>query len=1191
MTDGSLRLRRLEVQGFKSFATRTVFAFGPGITAIVGPNGSGKSNLADALRWVLGEQSPRIMRLRRLEDAIFAGGGKRAQSGVAEVSLVLDNTSGWLPLDFEEVVVTRRLHRSGESEYLLNRRRVRLRDVIDLFMKARLGQNSYAILGQGMVDTVLSLRPDERRALIEEAADVRRHRMKIDEAVAQLIATRENCDRIELLVAEIAPRLAPLERQAQRAAEHATLSRDLAVQLRLLFVRRARAARTTLAEAQRRCTVTAIEAQRAAVARAEAEQRLSALRSELDVATVEGQRLDARWRELDEARRDVERALKAASERLPQLESRSAELARDLATLQQEAEGLAAEAAAAVSPQVALDEAEHALAEAEQSLREATAEVARTRRLLDEVEQAHRTALNQRAGLAENAARREAQMRQLEAESARLDERARNALVRLRPWAIEFRDGHRRRLDLDRRNEATQAQLTEARRRAHAAELEHSTATAAASDLAARLDGVTRKSELLAVQQEARRPAEDVVVTLLDALRGGGAGRPRVLGIFGGLIHVQRGFEIAIEAALAEALNGLVVRTEQEALAAVSVLQEIEAGRLSFFVLEGTHGGHQLMLSNENGVLGVAASLVRCEPEYRALVDAVLGRVIVVEDLAAARRIVQSGLGTAVTTDGTVMRVNGSVSGGRGRADGAIFRAGTELADLEQERAALEREHMSARSKADQLRQQTNAALARVRSVEQSVGELNRSRGSLDRALADLQRRLAPMRGDLEWVRASRAQLGEQRAAQVASAPVTASPQLEQRLLSLAADVRAAAEQVTVARERDASRNTAVFELRGRRAALLAERAAREDLERRRTAARERTAALLLSRRAGLDRLAIERTEVETLARRLTLEQGQRADEADAALTLLRAAQSEAKQLAEQLQPRTDALATARAEQTSAERTRLDAELAAAKAQEALDQLDAELQAEGLTLADTEFDASTSVIEGVLPAPSITEVEASIRSLRRRIRDLGGVNDDAETEFRQTKERHEFLTTQLADLRGAESTLLEAIEQLRGIVREQFRATFQSVNEDFQVYFRLFFGGGQAKLVLAEPEDYGESGVDVIAQPPGKRLQNLAMLSGGERSMTAVALLFALLESSPAPFCVLDEVDAALDEANVGRFSEALTRLAGRSQFLVITHNRGTVQAADQIYGVSMTGDGVSSVLSMRLSEAAPLFA
>jgi chromosome segregation protein len=341
-----------------------------------------------------------------------------------------------------------------------------------------------------------------------------------------------------------------------------------------------------------------------------------------------------------------------------------------------------------------------------------------------------------------------------------------------------------------------------------------------------------------------------------------------------------------------------------------------------------------------------------------------------------------------------------------------------------------------------------------------------------------------------------------------------------------------------------------------------------------------------VARRAALEALAAERETVAADSQRLAHElEGHKA-----AVTAAFAALQPARQLLLSLQERkriaAEKLVSARETSASLERARLDTGLQLVRAEENAERLRADLEAEGVEIAEAAPEDADET-----PASTGPELEASIRGLRRRIRELGAVNEEAAADYLESKERFDFLDTQVTDLRDAETTLLEALEQLRQLVREQFRTTFQAVNADFQVYFRTFFGGGQARLALTEPEDYGESGVDIIAQPPGKRLQNLAMLSGGERSMTAVALLFALLESKPAPFCVLDEVDAALDEANVGRFSEALSRLAGRNQFLVITHNRGTVQAADQIYGVSMTADGVSNVLSMRLSEAAPLLA
>jgi chromosome segregation protein len=1174
-----IRLRRLEIQGFKSFASRTAFEFGPGVTAIVGPNGSGKSNLADAFRWVLGEQNPRNLRLRRLDDAIFAGGGKRAHSGFAEVSLVLDNSEGWLPIDFREVVVTRRLHRSGESEYLLNRNRARLRDILDLFLRGRLGQNSYAILGQGMVDLVLSLRPEERRALIEEAADVRRHRLKIEEAVDQLSATRDNRDRVELLIAEIGPRLEQLERQAKRAEQHASLSAELGQALRRLFVGRLHATTQALEAARNRQKQAEEEGANASEVLQRLEGQIAEKRRAAAVTESELTEHEQARRASEDALIACERALSAASERVPQLSARVAEEQGDLDALLEETDAMAVVGPSAASPTDALNEAEFTAQATERTFEDAKASVETVKRRVDAAEKALSSAKERQAGAQDRLLRLEVERTRLITERERLGERRTSAMERLRAWAGNYAAAWSHIREHIRQIQATETLQADADRRASVALGAVTDAEAGIAELSDRAEAARRRVQQLASEQESRRPTEEVIVALLDALRGGGPGRPRVLGILGGLIHVQRGYEIAVEAALAEAMNALVVRTEREALGAVAVLQEIEAGRLSFFILEGLRGGHALNLSGEAGVLGVASRFVRCEETYRDLVDLLLGRIIVVEDLEVARRVARRGIGAAVTLDGTVIRTGGLISGGRGKSDGYVFQAGLDLDEANAAIAALEPQL--------EIEREANS---RATSVASALGRLRRELEAFRAAIVENRAELGQVRGELDWIRAANEDAQAHAIAlehESSALPAESNQDIEQ-IDKLAERLREVTSELEAARGAQSSAEMALFESRGRLAALVAERASIEALHRGQTEARERTERRIAARKQTLAALALERSKAESEVQRLTEELHASRRLAARALGDVEPVKLRLGELLQQVRTADELLSRERERHAGLEHDRLDAALKLELAEEEARRLQSDIEREGLE--DLLAAGGDEIITSVEPTEPAA-LEASVRSLRRRIHEIGAVSEEAMVDYRESRERFDFLSAQVADLREAESSLLEALEQLRQLVRDQFRTTFQAVNADFQVYFRTFFGGGQARLALAEPEDYGESGVDIIAQPPGKRLQNLAMLSGGERSMTAVALLFALLESNPAPFCVLDEVDAALDEANVGRFSEALSRLADRSQFLVITHNRGTVQAADQIYGVSMSADGVSNVLSMRLSDATPLLA
>ncbi|MGI8549516.1 MAG: chromosome segregation protein SMC, partial [Dehalococcoidia bacterium] len=1142
------RLKRLDLQGFKSFAGRTSFDFGRGITAVVGPNGSGKSNLADALRWVLGEQNPRALRLRKNEDVIFAGSGKRAPSGFAEVSIVLDNSEVWLPLEYSEVLVTRRLHRSGESEYLINRRRVRLRDIVDLFLKASLGQNSYAILGQGMVDLVLSLRPDERRGLIEEAADVRRHRQKADEALAQLAATRQNRDQAELLLSEIAPRVGQLEGQAQRAVHHARLRAELTQIQAVSYRLRQDSARETVARAQSRYGEAGSASATAAAEIPELEQRLQRIRSQ----SVEARRA----MELDESRAQilgeelslVERSLQDERRRLAELGRRRGETAADLLGLQREAAALEVGATPDGREDGGIEQAAQRISERESELHAAEARLSDAGQGLAAAEAEERRLRQLLGGVEERLSRLQRERARREQEADAMVKRRAAAIARLAAWGRDVRDTAQalrdRSLELRSAQQDLSRSIIQARVAAEAAGQQE----ARLHERGRELDACRHRQGLLEREQELRRPAEEPLLALLDALRGGGPGRPLVLGVVGGLIQVQRGLEIAIEAALAEQLNLAVVRTAGEALAAVETLQQIEAGRVTFVMLDALRGGHVLNLANESGVVGVAARFVRCDDAYRDLIDMLLGRVIIVENLEAGQNILQRGLGAAVTLDGTVLRPGGTVSGGRGKTEIPVFAAGRELEDLRTESARLEREHDVTTSEVTAARAEVRAAGERVNRRRAIVDDLSRQVQAADAAAAKLRRRLEPIRGELAWLRTASTE-PKQRQATGESDGMQQSPEeaftLERNQLRISERehqqgalqvARALFERLRSERARLAS---LLAEARGELTAHQRERDALNALHQNRLAAAQRTERLLETRRQSLAVLEIQIREASTAAAKVEEELTRRRALAEGWPKQLTLLQEQAREAAAREQQEESNLAAARAQVNQQERLRLEAELSLRRAAETLQRLQDEMEREGITIEEMIADTGPQRGQNEAIPQSPSGLEKRLRELRAAIRALGAINPEAESDYRQTRDRYDFLSQQVGDLKQAESTLLEAIDELRRIARERFENTFAAVNRDFSRYFQAFFGGGQARLIMTPGENGSEAGVDIEAQPPGKRLQNLAVLSGGERSMTAVALLFAMLESNPAPFCVLDEVDAALDESNVGRFGAA----------------------------------------------------
>jgi len=1200
-------LKRLTLQGFKSFPSRTLLEFGPGITAIVGPNGSGKSNVADAIRWVLGEQNVRLLRARRLEDVIFAGTSKRPAVGMAEVLLTLDNEDRWLPVEFAEVEIGRRLYRSGDSEYLLNGSRVRLRDVQELLQKGEVGQNSYTIMAQGLVDEVLSLTPLERRAFIDEAADVKRFRLRIKEAQDRLAATRENLERVELILEELRPRLEQLRRQADRAQEHARLSAELLELLRAYYEHLWNEAQNGLVRSRAALDQFVAE-------EAEAEERVRRLREQLRTIAEEIARRREAIARRDQAHTELESRLAQAEQELALERERHGMLAARREELRHELEALEAERLSLTSSGVEDTRRELALAEeveerraalraAREALEIAEREYAAVRARLRELQDALQ-ADDRRHGAAD------ADIEQAQARLAELDREEEAALARRKQLLVELIGYGRRFRDLRVALAAAEESLVRAREetealRARLSRVEEEVRTYEAEGgrelreldrLEGRLEALERVQAENEGIAQGTRAALVMGQALIEGVEPGSLGEPPevpgVIGLLARQLRVPAGLEAAINAALEHRLHAIVIERLDDALLAVRLLAERGAGRAQFLPLDSVRHVYPLNLQRERGVVGVAAKLVRCEPAVRPLVDTLLGRVIVVEDVATALRILRRGLGAVVTLDGTFFEPVGPVTGGVASDDSILVRQ-RELEELPQRIEALRerteaiqqqlaRARESVRQLAAQLREAEGRYEERVRELEQARASLEAERERLHRLRRELQA-VASRRGDIARERAAL----ERRIAQAEQAARAAAERREARLTELK-ELEAELAQATARREASLA---AVSEASSRLAAVEGEQRAIELMREQHEKARARIEEQLNARRLQarnleletqviLERIGALQRELETLRAR---REEAVLDVAPARDELVRLEHHE-RQVQEELAREQERL-------LAAQRRRLEAENEVARWEQRLGALREEMAREGLEPASggrvvpvgTNTDPTPPVHgAGIV---DVEEARARIEELRRKIRRLGPVNQEAPEDLRETEERYQFLETQVADLRAAEEQLRNAIEELGAEIRARFQSTFERVDHAFGEYFRAFFGGGQARLVLTDPENPAESGVDVEAQPPGKRINSLSALSGGERSLTAVALLFALLTANPAPFCVLDEVDAALDEANVGRFTSALRELAKRTQFLVITHNRRTVEAADAIYGVSMGPDGVSKVLSLRLSD------
>jgi chromosome segregation protein len=1220
------RLLALRLQGFKSFAERTNVEFGGGISAVVGPNGSGKSNLADALRWALGEQG-RALRSRKAEDVIWAGSEKRSAQGMADVTLVLDNADGLLPVDFQVLELGRRLFRSGENEYLLNKQRIRLRDLVDLLDGAHLADNAFLFIGQGMVDQALALRPEERRPLFEEVAGVRRHERRRRKAEEQLTESEANLARVGDILAELRPQARRLAAQAEQQTTRSSVGEELATALLTATHARWHEAAARLTEAAARRERAQSEADRSMAALEAAETAAASLATDLSArAAVERERREAH---------------EAARVTLTDLQLRDGRLAADLEAIQRDRARLAderatAEAEAGVQrramtvPVPARDlDLEAAVTEADRELAEALAELATLR--TSSQAQGEQLAALRRAEAARQAETETARRRLAEAERRAAEETdAGTAAEQRRAEVADRLEAARGSLEAAVAAElAAQATRESARIALETAEAERAAMADRAAATSAAAAGLRGRAEALAdrLAEEERRPIaraarkaggrrldEDLAVDpdLRAAVEAALADRARAY-----LVASADVADLAGERGrllVEERLAGAVPDPDAATRRCLDAVAAAGGGQLADAVRRDATGGVRRLLARSVWLPDLAACLaiqgalpagwVAVVRDGSAVIDDVgvtLGAAESVLERRAEQARLTADLDKAEAELATVRDALTSTAAAAAAARDALDAARVEEARLtgdrrraeEAERAVARESEAVAREAAwhDAQRQRLAAELARLREAVETMdatgaptpagdvamvhpagtdptGDVRAALGAWETRSAELRERRDRLAARLATHDATRLDAEHRRARAEAAATMT-----EERIARAEREIAALGErEARVSAQRDGLRGelaaSAAAESNAREALTVLHAA--DDADRTRLSEAERAASGAREHlRTADDRLrAADHAHVEARLGLDSLREG----------VLVELAGMGRLGLA------------SLGVQTAQDGTDTDEE-------PDTDDMDGEVLAEDVEAMaeDTEaLERALATVAGrwadeppTAPAPS----PGRLAQLRRRYHELGATNPYAVDEYAELKARLETLEAQDTDLRSAIAKTRELIAELDTMIADQFRTTFEALESAFERRFEQLFGGGHARLSLTDPTDLGSTGVEIVARPPGKKAQALAMLSGGERALTAVALLFAMLEVRPVPFCVLDEVDAALDEANIDRFADALRSLAHQTQFIVITHNRGTIEAADALYGVTVGDDSVSRVISLRLDEAQALAA
>ncbi|MCB9137649.1 MAG: chromosome segregation protein SMC [Caldilineaceae bacterium] len=1200
-----MRIKKVVIQGFKTFAAKTEFVFDPGITAVVGPNGSGKSNIVDAVRWCLGEQSFSLLRSKKTADVIFSGSDKKARLNMAEVRLTLDNSSGEIPIDFDELEITRRAYRDGNNEYLINGQRVRLMDITELLAQTGLGKRTYALIGQGLIDKVLSLAPEERRALFEEAAGITAYQLKRTTTIRRLDATQQNLTRVQDITAELSPRLKYLKRQSDRALERTQIANDLRGLLRIwygyrwhdaldkleLFSNKEKAHQQDMQMRQQTLNNIAGRIEVLRTRQVELRTRLGGLHNESSG--------------LHQQAENTGRDLAVTRERQRQLQARREEIQRELAPLrlqQETLENRLAESGEQVAQ--AEEEAGRRRLDVEAMERTLAQRQAQRTRLQDALDQARLTAdevvrrrTESEARLAQLAERREHLLQEEQGQQAA----RRTANAELAKQTAELEAGNGKAAAVEADLQKTQAQIEQIAPRMEAGQQALAAAEQARQAADRTADRLQTRLDLLQRLHDEGAGYASGVRAVLQAAQQDAPELHGILGTVASLVQAPARLDKAIETALGGALQNVITQSWEETRDAIEYLKRTGRGRATFLPLDRLQASSPITAPSAQGILGNAADLVSYDRVIAPAVEQLLGRTWVAEDLETARRALDARRGgprpTVVTLAGEIIRPGGSVTGGSdgNRRDDSIL--------------ARERERRELPAQVEQANQAGVQAAERCGLLTQQLETLQLESSREEQRLNDLRRTERQVRGELEELRrrhdrsAQAVQWQSERLEQT-GAELSRIQELEtehqQRLVHFAAEQQSSHAALTAARTE--VEEAGIDDLLRELADLRTHAAESQGVLRSRQtlAENQRRSLQSIIDQIGAKEKRIEElyAEAESLTQRIeTLDEAEDSlgaklhvlrkeiDPAETELTAL-----ERNQREEETQERT-VQQLLRADETNFNQAQLQRQ----RAEDAISQLQREIEHDlGLVTLEQSDEiayqpplplaAFVEELEVVQEAPEGMEEE--VREMRARLSRVSNVNPDAPREYDEAAARYNLLTEQSADLEAAAADLRKVIRELDSLMEIELKKTFTAVAEQFEHFFKLLFNGGTAKLVLTEPEDITNTGIEIIARPPGKRPQSLALLSGGERALSACSLIFAILRVSPTPFCVLDEVDAALDEANVDRFRQTVEdELSQDTQFIIVTHNRRTLEGANAIYGVTMGDDGVSKVMSLKLEE------
>ena len=1181
-------LKRLEMQGFKSFADKTVLEFMPGITTVIGPNGSGKSNISDSIRWVLGEQSIKSLRGTKSEDIIFAGTQNRKSLGFAEASIVIDNTDGKLPIEFAEVVVTRRIFRNGESGYFINRAPCRLKDIQELFMDTGIGKDGYSIIGQGKIDDILSNKSEDRRNIFEEAAGIVKYRARKTESEKKLEQTKLNLLRINDILAEIEANIGPLKNQAEKAKKYLSLREELKSIEIGLFIYNIDTYKVKIEELVK--DIDIINSQKE-----DEESRLSVLQNLKENLKTELEEIISKIEETQNLGFESEKKIEQINsdinvqktkiennnqnsdtylKEIEELKKRNAEILEEKENRINKKDNLLANREKFV---LELEKKENKLQELTSKLSKEEVEIEEKKKQVEkntEAKYENREAINT-----------------LEVNNENLNKRSKTVKNEIQETISKLDEKRMLKSDLLKTFNEKESKRNECQKRLEDIKVKREEANAKITEFDNKINNLTQeyrikdsKQKFLQEMEKEKEGYSRAVKSVLTQCEVDSNLNKGVRGVLASLITVPEEYQLAVETVLGQTLQNIVTETEEDAKKLIEYLRKNNLGRASFLPITSVKGKNldKLITNGTQGVIGVASKLIKTDKKYEEIVSNLLGKTVIVNDMDTAIVIAKQNKYSfrIVTLKGDIINPSGAISGGSTtQKTNSIIGRTTQIKQLEKEIEKIQKEIEKITKEKEDYENSIESLLEEITSIEASSRETEIEYATEEQRLESIEETISSLETKLDKLKTETNEIVESIDKNKEEKAVIEQKnlELEQEITILNTAIQNFAEKNKGNQKYIDDLNFDITNLKISVSSFDESSNSLEEILSRIENELQTNMSKIENKKQQSKNLKVENEELTKTIEELkqNIEQ----------IKIEVSTSSETAQKLKQEKSNKN-MAITKAETEIEEKYKIIEEIKnqANKLEVKKSKLDVELE-QIINKMWEDYEITPNTVGEFKKPNNVAETTKEVKHLRDEIKNLGSINIDSIEEYKQTKERYDYMCEQRLDLENASSKLKKVIQDMTKIMKEQFEKQFNIINKNFGEVFKELFGGGKAELKLTDETDILNCGIEIEVQPPGKKLQNMMLLSGGERAFTAIALLFSILRINPAPFCVLDEIEAALDDVNVYKFADYLKKFTGETQFLVITHRKGTMEAADTVYGITMEESGISKLLSMKLEK------